>query len=123
MTLDLNPQRPNHWPECPCERCSYWRTRDAYVARVSRSTDPQTSHEAEDHINKSGSRSKQVAKFLNAVREHEGATSGELAEAVGLTMYEASKRLADLENAGKIRKGEPRVWEGSGRKQSTWWLR
>mgnify|MGYP003151261642 CR=1 FL=1 len=77
---------------------------------VSRSSDPGTSHEAEKSINK------------DSTSEKNGLTTGEIGQLVG-NMDGWWKRLSDLKNLGLILQGTPKVWSGTGRKQSTWWPR
>jgi len=72
---------------------------------VSRAGNPATSHQAEASIN----------------RRYPGSIRNALALNAGLSDYEASKRLSDLERLGKIRKGPPRRAADTGRMQSTWW--
>ena len=88
---------------------------------ASRSSDPNTSREAEKSINKSGSRSTQCNQILVVVKGNPGAVSGEIADITGMGMHITSRRLADLKNKGIIFQGQPRTYEGSGRKQVSWW--
>ena len=88
---------------------------------ASHATDPETSHEAEKAINSSGRRLTHSLTVLRLIQLAPGRTTGEIGDSSGLGHMETRKRLSDLKNQGKICMGEPRVWEGSGRKQSTWW--
>ena len=89
---------------------------------ASRSSDPGTSHEAEKSINKDSTRESNARRLLEIVREKNGLTTGEIGQLVG-NMDGWWKRLSDLKNLGLILQGTPRVWSGTGRKQSTWWPR
>tara|TARA_Y100000310_G_C20243245_1_gene605618 strand:- start:61 stop:459 length:399 start_codon:yes stop_codon:yes gene_type:complete len=88
---------------------------------AARTGDPVTSYEAEAAINRDGLRKTQSQAILDFVTETEGQVAGEIAEATGYGMHITSRRLADLKNLGLIRQGFPRTWEGSGRRQVTWW--
>lgn len=88
---------------------------------VSRSSNPNTSREAEKSINKSGSRNTQCNQILVVVKDNPGAVSGEIADITGMGMHITSRRLADLKNKGSIFQGQPRTYEKSGRKQVSWW--
>ena len=94
---------------------------DDWLSPVSRRDNPMTSFEAEASINMDGSRKTQCRYILDVVMATEGRVAGEIGEATGYGMHITSRRLADLKNVGLIRQGLPRIWEGSGRKQSTWW--
>jgi hypothetical protein len=88
---------------------------------VSRRDNPVTSFEAEASINSGGSRQTHIHRVLTIVRQSPGLTTGQVGEVSGLGQMETRKRLSDLKNTGLIRQGVPRVWEGSGRRQVTWW--
>jgi hypothetical protein len=90
---------------------------------ISRSSDPGTSHEAEKSINKSGSRNTQCNQILVVVKDKPGLVSGEIADFTGMGMHVTSRRLADLKNRELIFQGKSRTYEGSGRKQVSWWPR
>ena len=89
---------------------------------VSRATDPVTSHEAEAVITQTGTRQTHVEIVLRIIIDHPGLVTGVIGEMSGLGQMETRKRLSDLKNRGLARQGQPRVWEGSGRRQVTWWL-
>jgi len=88
---------------------------------ASRAGNPATSYEAETSIDRDGSRRSQCQNILDSVLETEGRVAGEIAHTTGYGMHITSRRLADLKNLGLIRQGLPRTWEGSGRRQVTWW--
>lgn len=87
---------------------------------ASRRTDPEPSHAAEREINH-GLRSQQALAILALVREYVGATSTEMSGGDYRTAIIARKRLPDLEKLGKVRRGEPRKCNVSGRLLTTWW--
>ncbi len=89
---------------------------------VSRSTDPESSHLAEDEINSTSLRSYQQRQVLDAVRRKPGATARELAEQFGLDRYVVSRRLPELEPA-YIQRGNLRGCMVGGRLSMTWWPR
>jgi len=94
----------------------------AIVRARYRALDPGTSRQAARELNASGAARTQAAWFLCAVRDHPGLTASELAHLSGgrLDRYAANRRLADLERAGLVQKGEPRR-APSGRPEVTWW--
>jgi hypothetical protein len=84
----------------------------------SRSSDPRTSHEAADAIKASGRLASHQGIVLAAVRAFPGLTSAELALRCRLDRHEVARRLPELETAGKVRRGEPRLFNG--RRGVTW---
>jgi predicted ArsR family transcriptional regulator len=94
----------------------------AIVRARYRALDPGTSKQAARELNESGAVQTQAAWFLRAVRDQPGLTASELADLSGgrLDRYAANRRLADLERAGLVQKGEPRR-APSGRPEVTWW--
>ena len=88
---------------------------------VSRRGNPQTSFEAEEAINKDGSRATHASVVLGIIQSEPGLTTGEVGDTSGLGQMETRKRISDLKNMGMIFAGDVRVWKPSGRKQSTWW--
>ena len=88
---------------------------------VSRRDNPETSFEAEEAINKDGSRVTHLSVVLGVIESQPGLTTGEVGDASGLGQMETRKRISDLKNMGMIFAGDVRVWEASGRNQSTWW--
>lgn len=86
---------------------------------VSRSTDPETSAEAEQHINGSGQRATQQHRILSLVRRFPGMTSRELAARANMDRYIVGRRLSEL--APKwIRRSEKRVCGVSRLRALTW---
>jgi len=88
---------------------------------VSRPSNPDTSHEAEESINKTGSRTTQCSEIFSVLKSNPGKLSGEIADITGLGMHVTSRRLADLKNKGLIFQGQHRVYSHTGRKQVSWW--
>jgi len=88
---------------------------------VSRPSDPDTSHEAEETINKTGSRITQCNTIFLVLKSSPGKLAGEIADSTGLGMHVTSRRLADLKNRGLIFQGQPRTYFQTGRKQVSWW--
>lgn len=101
-------------------RESLRRQRRGLIADLprSRSTDPDTSHEAADAIRASGDLGRQQREVLEAVRRWPGLTSLELGARTTLDRWATARRLPELEAAGKIRRGEARVVNG--RRHLTW---
>ena len=83
--------------------------------------DPATSQEAENAINASGSRASHCDQIYSVVEAEPGLTAGQIGVMSGYGMHITSRRLADLKNRGRVRQGQTRVFEGSGRRQVTWW--
>jgi predicted HTH transcriptional regulator len=86
----------------------------------SRTTDPVSSHLAEDEINRSGSRANQQAIILEAVGLNPGRTSRELTWYCDLDRYQIARRLSDLNDATLVYKGPIRRCHEGGRKSVTW---
>ena len=83
-----------------------------------RRSDPDTSREAaEQHATKAESHRQIIAAY---VRTFSGHTSAEVAVATRLERHEVSRRLADLEKSGDVRKGPERPCETNGHKMVTW---
>ena len=59
---------------------------------------------------------------LNTIKEYPGITSGEIGDK-NPTISGLWKRLPELERDGLIFRGEPRVYEGSGKHQTTWYIK
>lgn len=85
----------------------------------SRATDPATSRAAaRSHCRKAQT---QRTQLLAAVRRTPGLTAVELARAVGVDRYAASRRLPELEADGKVEKGDARTCRVNRRSMVTWW--
>lgn len=85
----------------------------------SRSTDPDTSHEAADAIRASGDLGRQQKAVLEAVRRWPGLTSLELGARMDINRWAVARRCPELEVAGKIHRGAAR--KVNGRSHLTWW--
>lgn len=72
---------------------------------ASRSTDPESSREAEQHMNDSGERDRQRQRVLEAVREHSGLTTKHLAQRTGMDRHMVARRMPELERQGLVRRG------------------
>lgn len=87
---------------------------------ASRSTDPESSHEAESEITRSGARASQQHKVLAMVRKWPGRTSRELAALANLDRYMIARRLPELTPI-KVRRGEMKQCTIAQKKAVTWW--
>ena len=87
---------------------------------IARSTDPDTSHLAAQHVVQSGVRAHQQHKALAAVRAFPGLTSLELAQAARCCRFQLARRLPELERDDLVTRGEARTCGVSGRKAATW---
>lgn len=92
----------------------------------ARSTDPATSHEAAEHVRRSGLANEQQRQCLAAVVRWPGRTASELAGNAGavwkstLTRYDFGRRLPELRRLGVIRNGVARTCKVTGREAMTW---
>ena len=86
---------------------------------VARTTAVETSHVGEREITRSGARAGQVAACAEYVTANPGLCRGEVAAGLGLTEYQASKRLSDAKNLGLIHMAGDVRWKS--RLQSRWW--
>jgi len=86
---------------------------------LSRSTDPETSHDAAWHVVK---RLGEIQRWvLKIVEEWPGSTASELADAKGIgDPRQINRRLPELEEQGRVRRGEARECQITGRKAATW---
>ncbi|MCK5127675.1 MAG: MarR family transcriptional regulator [candidate division Zixibacteria bacterium] len=87
---------------------------------ASRSSDPHTSHEAEEFINKTGIRESQQMEVLAWLKLLPGHTSRELAMISGIDRYIVARRLPELAPM-HAEKGEARKCNDSGRQAITWY--
>jgi hypothetical protein len=89
---------------------------DAPQAPIARTSDPATSHEAGEAITANGKRDEFTAEALRLVRSAgpEGICGSEMDEHL-------RKRLTELEEAGLVRRGEPRVSKVTKFRNTTWW--
>jgi len=95
----------------------------APVAHLYRRDDPATSRQAAERVTAIGSRADHLKRIVQAVAEHPGSTSAELAEYSGLERHEAARRTADAANAGLIVRGPSKTCRIGGRASVTWWPR
>ena len=97
----------------------------AWHPPASRTSDPETSREAETLHTLSGRRADHGAIFLDLVRRHPGRTAVELARLSPLPAetqrHEASRRLPELRDRGLVRNGKVVVCSQSCTRQMTWW--
>ena len=88
---------------------------------ATRATDPDTSRLAEAEITQTGKRGAQCEQVRQLVEAYPGRTSLELSHHSDLDRYQISRRLADLEDADVVRKGEARACSWGRRQMVTWW--
>lgn len=88
---------------------------------ASRATDPVTSHAAEADTTRSGRRAAQQQQVAEAVRQHPGVTSAELARRTGIDRHAIGRRLPECETAGAVRRGAPVRDPQTGRTGVSWW--
>lgn len=103
----------------------------AALPAAARATDAASSHAAAARHTASGRRGVNMLRVLALVAAAPGATSVELYEAgvaaargtlaPALDRHEVSRRLADLEDAGLVRRGAPRACRVRGSVMLTWW--
>lgn len=89
---------------------------------LSHRDDPASSHEAAEHLRRSGRLAAQKAAVLAALRQCDGSTHGELGRIMGCDWLVAARRLPELERAGHVRKGEVRTCRIKGSRCTTWWI-
>ena len=87
----------------------------------ARRTDPLSSHLAAAEVEDTGTASDQRAIVLQAVKDGPGRTAGELASRLPIDSVQTTRRLSDLCDAGKIRRGNTRECTIKGRQMLTWW--
>ena len=87
---------------------------------LARAADPLTSHQAADHMAKSGRLGQMMARTLHLLREYPGRTAAELERIACVADGRYRKRLNDLRLAGRARKGDSRKCRVTGRKAATW---
>lgn len=98
------------------------------LPRVSRSNDPESSKLAEDEINRTGARERQLDWTYSVVEENPGLTCRELAAVIGgLDKYKVAyyqqklhRRLSDLRALGRIIGEEQRICRVSNRRAIIW---
>jgi hypothetical protein len=96
----------------PVEAAGPYRETVPDVRATAALGDLDTSRQAAERMNASGATGRNAAVVLALVCRHPGSTSVELFEAQGfgsdLDRHEISRRLADLERAGRVHKGPVR---------------
>jgi len=97
-----------------CRACG-----ESYIS-LARSSDPETSKAAGSQMQGSLRQSSLKAQIMRALGERDGQTSGEIADALGLSHDKVWRRVSDLKNDGKIAPDGSRVWHG--RAQQVWWI-
>jgi hypothetical protein len=94
---------------------------------IARETDPASSIAAGERVTRSGQRHKNAAEVLDLVRRLPGSTSVELFASQAhaddrLDRHEVSRRLADLERSGHVRKGPQRRCRVNRTAMVTWYI-
>jgi len=90
------------------------------IAR-SRGGDPDTSHQAARHANRTGTAATQLAAVVRAVTEHPGRTSGELDNLLpGMDLQAVRRRLVDAKRFRHVLAGQARQCRVLGSRQTTW---
>jgi len=87
----------------------------------SRKSDPETSVQAAQKLQRSGKWRGQKQRVFEALRRNPGSTSAELAEFMGGDRYIPSRRLPDLARVGMVKKGKVRLCQATNSKCVTWW--
>jgi hypothetical protein len=88
---------------------------------AARNTDPNASHEAAEHITKTGLRAQQQRMASKAVEQHPGLTSLELSQKSHICRYMLARRLPEAETGHTVRRGPERKCTVSGRSACTWY--
>ena len=86
---------------------------------AARSTDPWTSHDAAEHVTKTGKRTRQQQQVLDLIREHPNCSSEELAGFGVLGYSQIARRISELVTGGFIDPCSARV-NSRGRPVLTW---
>jgi DNA-binding MarR family transcriptional regulator len=85
-----------------------------------RRQDPDSSRQAADLMKDSGQLDGQRAQVREALINHPGSTSAELARKTGLDRYVIARRLPDLEHDGLAFRGPIRTCLARGTNAMTW---
>lgn len=85
---------------------------------AARGTDPLTSWESAEKIERSGKAADQRAIAVEAVNINPGCTSFELSRLCSLERHQIARRLSECKS---LRKGEPRRCMVTGNMAVTWW--
>jgi len=91
------------------------------IAR-SRRTDPATSHEVANDVEKSGKAEIHREICLSVVSRREGLTAAEIAQIADLERHVPSRRLPELRSKGIVENREVRVCKIMGTKAMTWYM-
>lgn len=86
-----------------------------------RATDPQSSRQAAEDMERMGHAARQRDEVILAVRRHPGKTSAELAAIAGLDRFMAARRLPEAEREGRAKRGTARKCAQTQRLSITWW--
>lgn len=87
---------------------------------LARNTDPLTSHEAAETVERSGRAASQRHLCLLEVWKRPGSTAAEIAARTGLERHVPSRRLPELREAGQIKNGPQRICTVTGNSSMTW---
>lgn len=88
---------------------------------IARRLDPSTSHEAAEHVMKTGMRGRQQREVFALVTAYPGHTSAELAAKSNLDRWTVARRLPELRAAWRVKNGEKRVCGETGLKALVWY--
>jgi CRP-like cAMP-binding protein len=97
---------------------TYWT---ADLPARARRTDPDTSHDAAEDVEREGHASRQREACLRVVRDTPGLTAAEIAQAAGLERHAPSRRLPELRDMGLVRNLDDRTCTVTRRLSMTWW--
>lgn len=87
---------------------------------LARRTDPSTSHEAAEAVERCGRAASQRHLCLLEVWKRPGSTAAEIAARTGLERHVPSRRLPELRQAGQVRNGAQRICTVTGNPSMTW---
>ena len=90
--------------------------------KLSRRTDPVSSHEAAAEHVQSGRNAAQKTVVLDGLSAYSNVTSDELARLLRVDRYMVARRLPELESEGLVMRSGSRPSEISGRTGVTWRL-
>lgn len=88
---------------------------------IARRHDPSTSHEAAEHVMKTGMRGRQQCEVFALVTAFPGHTSAELAAKSNLDRWTVARRLPELREAYLVKNGEKRECGETGLRALTWY--
>ncbi|MBA7690628.1 hypothetical protein ES703_99159 [subsurface metagenome] len=96
---------------------------DRNLRRLARTSDPSTSHAAARGVCRSGRLGRQEKAVYEALCQHSGSTSAELAQLMSGDRYTPSRRLSGLERKNLVLRGRARKCSATGSMCLTWWVR